>query len=222
MAFNYTSYAPIIEDYIVYEYPPEEMEVTPPIMREKKALPPPTKPKIEISEIIKPDIEPEFTDEPLPVESDPETSKEVEFTEHTEESYAPAPAPKVEVIEPELTESGPVPIAERMPVYNTCDLNMDESEKRKCTQESMLRHIYGHLKYPQMAREVNITGMVVVSFVVDKSGTIRDPKIVKDIGGGCGDAVLDVIAKLGTFYPGKQNGRPVSVIYRVPVRFELK
>ena len=86
----------------------------------------------------------------------------------------------------------------------------------------MIKHIYSILKYPAIARENGITGTVVVSFIINKDGELQDASIMKDIGGGCGAEVLRVVKKLGNFTPGKQNGKPVSVIYRVPVKFDLR
>ena len=219
MAFNYTSYAP--HEEVIFDTEPlaPDFEVTPPIMREKKQLPPPPAPKLEISPIVEPDLEPEFIDEklPEPVEEPTDNTTVTTLTEQPAPSAPPVKLPpKVEV------ESGPVILAERMPVYNSCDLNLKEAERRTCTQQAMLSHIYKFLKYPAIARENGIEGTVVVSFVVDKKGNPQDLSIMKDIGGGCGAEVLRVINKLGTFTPGKQNGRPVSVIYRVPVKFDLR
>ena len=82
--------------------------------------------------------------------------------------------------------------------------------------------IYSNVKYPTIALENDITGTVIVSFVVAKDGKISNIEIVRDIGGGCGKAVLKAMKKLGQFYPGKHNGRPVSVIYKLPVKFKLQ
>ena len=78
------------------------------------------------------------------------------------------------------------------------------------------------MKYPALARENEIEGTVVVSFIVTKNGEIENIEIMRDIGAGCGESVLKAMKKLGKFYPGKHNGRPVSVIYRLPVKFTLQ
>ena len=57
---------------------------------------------------------------------------------------------------------------------------------------------------------------------MNKIGDVEDIEIVRDIGFGCGDEVIKAIKKLGKFKPGKQNGRPVSVLYRFPVKFSLQ
>lgn len=221
MAFNYTTQYTDETPYTSEPYDLGEIEASPPRTKPKTTVPPPPKPKVDVVDIIEPKAEPEYANDPEHLESKTESTATSE--EPSEATPAVAPAPKVKIIEP-VEEPGPafVSIAQRMPVHNTCDLEMDESEKRKCTTAAMLSHIYSNLKYPAIARDNQIEGTVVVSFIIDKNGDLQEEEIMRDIGGGCGQAVLDVIKDLGKFYPGKQNGRPVAVIYRVPVKFELK
>ncbi len=63
-------------------------------------------------------------------------------------------------------------------------------------------------------------GKAFASLVVGPSGVVRDAKIVKGIGASCDEAVLTAIRGLPRFKPGRQNGRPVSVIFTVPVTFQ--
>ena len=109
-----------------------------------------------------------------------------------------------------------------MPIYGGCDIDQEENERRDCTSQNLIKHIYKNVKYPIPARDYGVQGTVVVSFIVNKSGMVEDIKIMKDIGMGCGDEVIRVIGKLDKFLPGKQNGRPVSVIDRIPVNFTLQ
>ena len=83
-------------------------------------------------------------------------------------------------------------------------------------------HIYATIKYPREARRMSAEGTVFVSFIVNKSGELEDVKILRDFGFGSGEEVIKCIKTLNTFLPGKQNGRPVRVIYRLPVKFKLE
>jgi len=90
----------------------------------------------------------------------------------------------------------------------------------------MLQYIYKNLKYPAIARENGVEGMCVLQFVVGTDGSVEDVKIVRDIGAGCG-AAADVVVKgmnnlPEKWTPGKQRGRPVKVLYTLPVRFKLE
>lgn len=217
-AFNYTSYTSKINYVLDTEPPLEELEVIPPRTRVKKSLPPPSKYIKEIPNLeeVKQDIE--FVESELEQTSEENVSEVVPPTIQKNIAIPPA----VEIKAQEDSNEGPLLFAERMPVYKSCGIVDDEQKMRKCTENKLVKHIYSNLKYPTIARENNITGVVVVSFVVNRDGKVEDINIMKDIGGGCGQAVENVITTLGDFFPGKQNGRPVSVIYRIPVNFELK
>lgn len=89
-------------------------------------------------------------------------------------------------------------------------------------EAAMYEYIKKNLNYPPVARENGISGMVVLQFVVDKDGNITDAKIVRDIGGGCGEEALRVLKSMPAWEPGEHGGKRVNVKYTLPVRFELR
>lgn len=220
MAFNYTSTPPILEPMDVEPLEKDVLTIPPITVHQKKKVPTPPPPQK-----VKPIVNIEPTDEPI-IKFEPKVEIQ-ENIDADEDVYAsnpiPEPAPKVELIKmDEPIDDSPVLMAERMPIYGSCDVDLDEKLRRDCTSQNLLKHIYENVKYPALARGAEIEGTVVVSFVVNKQGNVEDVKIVRGIGGGCGKEVKRVIEKLGQFLPGKQNGRPVSVIYRLPVKFRLE
>ena len=88
-------------------------------------------------------------------------------------------------------------------------------------EDSMYAFIAKHLVYPEKAREKKISGTVIVKFVVEKDGTLSHIAILRDIGGGCGQAVVDMIKKMPKWVPAKQSGKPVRCEFTLPVKFEL-
>lgn len=134
----------------------------------------------------------------------------------------PEPAPFVEpVIESEPASIETKSMVERMPIFDACALDTEE-ERRACSDAALLKYIYSKLNYPRIARENQVEGMVIVEFVVDHTGQVGKVKILRGIGAGCDQAVLKVINSLPEWLPGKQNSRPVNVIFRMPVKFELQ
>jgi protein TonB len=79
-----------------------------------------------------------------------------------------------------------------------------------------------HIRYPSLAKDNGIEGTVVVRFIVEKDGSISQPAIIRDIGGGCGAEALRVVKSMPTWLPGKQQGRPVRVQFSLPVQFKLR
>lgn len=78
-----------------------------------------------------------------------------------------------------------------------------------------------NIRYPDQAKEKKIGGKVVVSVVIDSLGQMEDSFIKEGIGGGCNDEALRAVRlmqKIG-FTPGEQDGRPVSVMFDIPITF---
>ena len=89
-------------------------------------------------------------------------------------------------------------------------------------EEGLIRYLIGAIQYPALARENDITGTVVVQFVVNRDGTVSDVQVVKDIGGGCGAEAARVVLAMPDWVPGYLDDKPVRVRYTLPVRFNLE
>lgn len=116
-------------------------------------------------------------------------------------------------------------IVEEMPLFPGCDDQGTYAEKKPCADRKMLEFIYRNIKYPKAARDNGTEGMVVVSFVVEKDGSISTLKTQRDIGDGCGVEALRVVGLMQEqnirWTPGKQRGREVRVQFNLPIRFKL-
>ena len=88
--------------------------------------------------------------------------------------------------------------------------------------EALYKYLRDNIKYPQLARDNNITGKVYVTFVVERDGSIANPRILKDIGGGCGQEAIRVVKSMPKWTPGKQRGKAVRVQFNLPVSFNLQ
>ncbi len=86
---------------------------------------------------------------------------------------------------------------------------------------ALSQYLASNIKYPQLAKENNITGKVFVSFVVEKDGSVGQVKILRDIGGGCGAEAVRVVKSMPKWKPGKQRGKPVRTQFNLPVDFSL-
>lgn len=62
-----------------------------------------------------------------------------------------------------------------------------------------------------------INGKIQVQFVVEKDGSLTDIKIIRDLGFGTGKEAERVLRKCAKWKPGIQNGRPVRVLYSLPI-----
>ncbi|WP_235296192.1 TonB family protein [Portibacter marinus] len=130
---------------------------------------------------------------------------------------------------PEVTTDGELPmeifkIVEEMPRFPGCeDIEGTEKDKEQCAKQKMLEFIYTNLKYPKKDREAGIEGMSVVQFVVTKEGKVANAKVVRSISEGTNKSVLEVVNSMDEKWkPGLQRGKPVNVLYTLPVRFKLQ
>ena len=88
--------------------------------------------------------------------------------------------------------------------------------------EELQKYIVANTHYPVMAREEGTTGVVFVTFVINKNGSIQDVKLLRGIGNGCDEEAIRVVKSMPNWKPGKQNGTTVNVQLNLPVNFKLK
>jgi protein TonB len=89
-------------------------------------------------------------------------------------------------------------------------------------QGALMQWLNKNIKYPVVAEENGVQGRVVVTFVVEKDGSITDVKVVKSVDPSLDKEAARVVKSMPHWIPGKQNGSPVRVKYTVPVTFKLQ
>ena len=88
--------------------------------------------------------------------------------------------------------------------------------------EAMMKYLTENIKYPQVAKEQGIQGRVYVSFVVEKDGSVSNVRLLRDIGGGCGEEAVRVVGAMPKWKPGMMKGKAVRVMYNLPINFQYK
>lgn len=83
-------------------------------------------------------------------------------------------------------------------------------------EEALLKFIEEKMVYPVMAKRNRIQGTCIISFKLDEYGKGSDFKIVKNIGGTCGEEALRLVQMLQFNAPG------YSAIYSIPINFVIK
>lgn len=181
--------------------------------------PPPPPPLIEVADV--------------PIETPPKEFKDLGIDPRdpvTEpllvEPMKPTPPPPPLPPPPKTVEEVPILFAERMPVFgDDCKDLPTEAERKSCSDNAILRFISSRVSYPAIARNNNIQGRAVVSFTVEKDGSISDVEVMRDPGGGLGaeaERVINLIDEQSSgFRPGSQQGRKVRVRFTVPILFTL-
>jgi TonB family protein len=113
--------------------------------------------------------------------------------------------------------------ADQMPYFPGCEkLKKGSEKKRHCSNEALVSFLSQNVEYPTLAKEEGVEGSVYVSFIIDEEGKVTQPSIIRDIGGGCGQAAIDVVDKMPTWEPAKHEGKKVKVKLNLPIHFYLK
>ena len=89
-------------------------------------------------------------------------------------------------------------------------------------QVLMLKYLADNIKYPASAVKAKKQGRVIVTFIVQKDGSVTHAKIAKSIDPELDAEALRVVKGMPKWTPGTQNGKPVNVKYSVPVKFSLQ
>jgi len=188
--------------------------------------PPPPKTKIQLPKKLPKLFKIELTQDPTKV-TKTIPSEPNEDPEPPLPIIAATPPPMPEPIIEDSPDETPFLLVDQMPRFPGCeDMEGGAKAKENCANEQLLQYIYSKLKYPQAAKENRVEGTAVLRFVVEKDGTIGQVDILRDPGLGCGAAVQEVVNSMNAmperWTVGKQRGRPVRVMFTLPVKFKLK
>lgn len=165
-----------------------------PITRAEPPPPPPPPPQQQVIEEIQ------------IVEDDEEIEDEIQIDTEADENTE---VQEIELnIEEEIEEEQIFLVVEEMPEYPG-------------GQGALMAFVRENVVYPEIAIDNNIEGTVYVSFVVDKTGKVNNIKILRGVHPALDKEAIAVVQKLRGFSIGKQRGKPVSVQFNLPIKFNI-
>jgi protein TonB len=189
----------------------------PPVDQTKKPPPPPPeppKPKVDQVRfpppIVKPDNEVK--------EKDPPTVKELQVADPGQKDQKGDPNADIRIDEP-VGNSDIKQVVEADP--NQIFTSVEQVPEFPGGLEKFGAYLGKSIRYPAVARENGTQGRVIVTFVVERDGSLTDIKVTRGIGSGCDEEAVRVLKGSPKWKPGIQNGRPVRVQYSVPISFTL-
>lgn len=98
---------------------------------------------------------------------------------------------------------------------------VEEMPMFKGGDRGLLEYIYKNMKYPPRARELNVQGKVIIGFVINENGEVKDASVLRGVSKDLDSAALAMVKTMPNWKPGRQGGRSVSVGYSIPVSFRL-
>lgn len=88
-------------------------------------------------------------------------------------------------------------------------------------QEELFTYLVKNMDYPLNARKNAATGTVYITFIIDKSGNVVTPEVLKSVEGypEFDKEAVRLVSEMPTWKPGTIDDEPVNVRYNLPVRF---
>ncbi len=193
VAFLYTPKEVRVEK-LDLQYAPVEEQITEITRQDQKPPEPPKKTQITV-----------ITDFLQVVTNDAKITTDVDFTEFADDLEIDIAPVEEEIVEEEIFVK-----VEEMPSFMGGDLN------------TFRRWVQTKLRYPQIAQENNITGRVVLKFVVEKDGALTNIQVLMSPDQSLSDEAVRVLKTSPKWKPGKQRNQSVRVSYTLPIDFQLQ
>lgn len=89
-------------------------------------------------------------------------------------------------------------------------------------ESALIAFLQQNTKYPAIAQEQELQGVVVLRFQVNKDGTIGQVRVSRSLSKECDEEAMKAVKKLKRFTPARSNGKPVPVWFTAPVRFQIQ
>jgi protein TonB len=189
----------------------------PPVDQTKKPPPPPPeppKPKVDQVRfpppIVKPDNEVK--------EKDPPTVKELQVADPGQKDQKGDPNQDIRIDEP-VGNSDIKQVVEEDP--NKIFASVENLPEFPGGQDKFIAYLSKTIRYPAVDRENGTQGRVILTFVVERDGSLTDIKVSRSLSPGTDAEAVRALKSSPKWKPGIQNGRPVRVQYSVPVSFAL-
>lgn len=171
----------------------EMMEVT-----VQKDVPPPPPAAVAPPPVVAPEIK--------VVENTVETKNiEIKSSEETGEAVEAAPI-----------DNGPEEVEEE-----EIFMRVEKAPAFPGGQKAMMEYLMKNIKYPAACQEAGIQGRVIVSFVVNKDGTIQNVEVIRGVHEKLDAEAVRVVKSMPAWSPGEQQGRKVRSKFQLPVFFRL-
>lgn len=87
---------------------------------------------------------------------------------------------------------------------------------------AMMAYLAKNIKYPEAAQKANVGGRVILQFMVDKEGAIKNIKVARGVSPELDAEAVRVVEGMPRWTPGTQGGKKVNVKYTIPILFKLQ
>ncbi|MDD2242564.1 MAG: TonB family protein [Bacteroidales bacterium] len=89
-------------------------------------------------------------------------------------------------------------------------------------QNDFTKWVFGHIEYPEIAKENGVQGRVTLQFTVDTDGSVKNVSVLRGVDASLDKEAVRVVSSSPKWTPGRQRNKNVKVRYTFPVIFQLK
>ena len=89
-------------------------------------------------------------------------------------------------------------------------------------QNEFTKWVFKNVVYPEIAKENGVQGRVMLTFIVDTDGKVKDVRVLRGVDSSLDKEAVRVVSKSPKWEPGRQRDKPVKVRYTFPVIFRLR
>ena len=141
------------------------------------------------------------------VTNDEKITTDVDFAEFAEDVEI---IQQVAVEEENIEDDQPFVKVEQMPSFMGGDLM------------TFRNWVQSKVRYPQIAQENNISGRVLLMFVIERDGTLTNIQVLQTPDSSLSDEAIRILKTSPKWTPGKQRNQSVRVKYTLPIDFRIQ
>ncbi len=192
----------------------DELEKDIPITQQLNTPPPPPPPPPtstpQVIEVIEDDLDIEET---VIESSEADQNSEIADIVAIEE---------IEEVEEEEIVAVPFAVIEDVPIYPGCENETNNDARKECMANSIMKFVQNKFN-TELASELGLEGRqrISVQFKIDRFGDVVNvraraphPRLEQE--------AINVVNSLPKMTPGKQRGKPVGVLYALPILFKVE
>lgn len=117
-------------------------------------------------------------------------------------------------------------VVDELPRFPGCESETAiQISKAACAQNRLNEFVREEMRYTKAARQMGLTGMVIVQFIVEKDGSLSEVKLALRRHPLLDQEALRIAWEIQAlpekWMPGKRNGYPVRTQYELPIRFGI-
>lgn len=100
-------------------------------------------------------------------------------------------------------------------------VTFDENAYFPGGERALMEWMSQNMQYPPKCQEQGVQGQVIVSYVIERDGSLTDIQVVRSPDPDLSAEGVRIMKSMPKWVPAKQNGKPVRSRFNLPIRFRL-